>query len=292
MRCDLHVHTIHSGMCTIPGFQRFCRESYSDPLEVYQILKRRGMDLVTITDHDSIGAAEPLRRYPDFFLSEEVSCRTPDGTELHVGVYDINERHHIELQQRREDLVSLISYLQEHRLLFSVNHVYSQLTGRRTETDFALFENCFPAVETRNGQMPARGNRAAARLAAHWNKAVVAGSDSHTLQPLGLTYTDVPEAQGMADFLQRLRLKGGMARGESGSFGKLTGTVVEIGLGLLREKPWAFVLAPLFLAIPIVTLANCLCEELFTRHWERRTIPASTVDRRDMVELEASQVEP
>jgi len=45
MRCDLHVHTRHSGMCNIPGFTRFCRESYNDPEAVYRTLKRRGMDL-------------------------------------------------------------------------------------------------------------------------------------------------------------------------------------------------------------------------------------------------------
>src|SRR5437016_2517592 len=76
MKCDLHVHTHHSGMCTVPVMNRICRESYNDSLEVYETLKRRGMDLVTVTDHDSIDAVEPLRRYPDFFLSEEVSCTT------------------------------------------------------------------------------------------------------------------------------------------------------------------------------------------------------------------------
>ena len=85
MRCDLHVHTRHSGMCTIPLLNRVSRESYSDPEAVYQTLKRRGMDLVTVTDHDSIDAAEQLRRYPDFFLSEEVTCITPSGTEIHTG---------------------------------------------------------------------------------------------------------------------------------------------------------------------------------------------------------------
>src|SRR6266481_2852110 len=95
MKCDLHVHTIHSGMCTVPVFKRICRESYSQPAELYETLKRRGMDLVTVTDHDSIDAAEALRRHADFFLSEEVSCRTSRGTELHVGVYDIAEGDHI-----------------------------------------------------------------------------------------------------------------------------------------------------------------------------------------------------
>ena len=56
MRCDLHVHTTASGMCNIPLFDRVCRESYNDPVALYELLKRRGMDLVTATDHDSIDA--------------------------------------------------------------------------------------------------------------------------------------------------------------------------------------------------------------------------------------------
>ena len=101
MKCDLHVHTAHSGMCTVPLLNRLCRESYTDPVATYHTLKRRGMDLVTVTDHDSIDAAEPLRRFPDFFLSQEISYVTPDGTALHVGVYDIGEPQHLALARRR-----------------------------------------------------------------------------------------------------------------------------------------------------------------------------------------------
>src|SRR5271155_4119199 len=153
MKCDLHVHTIHSGMCTVPLLRRICRESYNDPHEVYALLKRRGMDLVTVTDHDSIDAVEPLRRHRDFFLSEEVTCRTSSGSRLHLGVYGIAERHHVELQRRRDDLPSLLGYLGEQQLLFSVNHVFSGLTGARTDADFEEFASQFPAVETLNGQM-------------------------------------------------------------------------------------------------------------------------------------------
>src|ERR1700752_65634 len=121
MKCDLHVHTRHSGKCHIPVLNRICRESYNDPEAVYHSLKQRGMDLVTITDHDSIDAAESLRRYPDFFLSEEVSATSPSGTEMHIGVYDIQEHHHAELQRRREDLLSLIAYLDEQQIFFTIN---------------------------------------------------------------------------------------------------------------------------------------------------------------------------
>ena len=89
MKCDLHVHSYFSGLCTTPFVRKFCRESYSDPLEVYAVLKERGMNLITLTEHDSIESAELLRKHNDFFVSEEVTCRMPSGTEVHVGVYDL-----------------------------------------------------------------------------------------------------------------------------------------------------------------------------------------------------------
>jgi len=66
-------------MCNTPGLSRLCKESYNDPAEVYARCKRLGMSVVTITDHDSIEAAEVLRKHPDFFISEEVTVRMPTG---------------------------------------------------------------------------------------------------------------------------------------------------------------------------------------------------------------------
>ena len=122
MRCDLHVHSIASGMCQTPGFERICRESYNEPNEVYSCLKRLGMSLITITDHDSIDAVEDLRKYPDFFLSEEVTVRMPSGTELHVGAYRITERDHVEIQRRRNDFISLM-WLALKKILRSVKYI-------------------------------------------------------------------------------------------------------------------------------------------------------------------------
>ena len=74
MKCDLHVHSLHSGTLPVAVLRHFFLESYSAPSDVYSTLRKRGMDLVTLTDHDSIGGAEELRRHPDFFVSEEVTC--------------------------------------------------------------------------------------------------------------------------------------------------------------------------------------------------------------------------
>lgn len=227
------------------------------------------MDLVTVTDHDSIDAVERLRRYPDFFLSEEVTCITPSGTEIHVGAYGIQERHHLELQARREDVPALAAYLREQKLFFSINHVFSSLTGRRTGRDFELFEDEFPAIETLNGHIPSANNRYADKLATDWRKAAVGGSDAHTLPPLGLTYTDVPEVHSVAGYLEGLRQGYGRPNGTCGDYLKLTGTVMGIGWGMVRERFWPVLLAPLFFAVPVVTLGNYVSEVFFQQKWSR-----------------------
>jgi hypothetical protein len=35
MICDMHVHTRHIGMCTLPILNQFCKESYNDPKAAY-----------------------------------------------------------------------------------------------------------------------------------------------------------------------------------------------------------------------------------------------------------------
>ena len=263
-------------MCSLPVLRRICRESYSDPLELYEALKCRGMDLVTVTDHDSIGAAESLRRFPDFFLSEEVTCTTPSGTELHAGVYGITESDHVEIQRRRTDLPSLIAYLNENNILFSINHVFSRLTGARTDADFQLITRKFPAVETRNGQLLEACNRPAADFAERWGKAIVAGSDAHTLDGVGKTYTEVPMARNASEFLDGLRRASGRAMGESGSFPKLTRAIVGVAWDMCGEVPWTFALTPLFTAIPAVTLMSQTIDLFFSRKWSRRQRGART----------------
>lgn len=271
MRCDLHVHTIHSGMCTVPVFDRVCRESYNDPEQVYETLKRRGMDLVTVTDHDSIDAVERLRGRPDFFLSEEVSCRASSGTGLHMGVYGIEERDHPAMQSRRDDLPRLIAYLHQRRLLFSVNHVFSGLTGRRTAADFEEFA-AFPAIETLNGQMLPPANRYARQWAAATRKLAVGGSDAHTMACLGRTWTTVAGARTCSEFLEGLKRGAASVDGQSGNYVKLNSAVFEIAASMIRERAWTLALAPFMALVPLVLAANLARETWFAHNWGRRVL--------------------
>jgi predicted metal-dependent phosphoesterase TrpH len=267
MRCDLHIHSIASGMCNTPVLSRICRESYNQPAEVYTRLKQLGMSIVTLTDHDSIDAGEALRKHADFFLSEEATVQMPGGTEMHLGVYGISERDHSEIQRRRRDFISLMMYLTERKLFFSVNHVFSGLTGPRLGEDFCWFASYVPAFESRNGQMLAMANRSAARLACRFGKIAVAGSDSHAIRGVGSTYTEVPGARTTDEFFAGLRAGQGEVHGAHGSYLKLTADVFSIVCSLWMEKPWTLALMPLSLLVPAFTAAHWLNEMRFCRKW-------------------------
>ncbi|MGB6885205.1 MAG: PHP-associated domain-containing protein [Candidatus Acidiferrum sp.] len=267
MRCDLHVHSIASGMCDTPILNRICRESYNQPAEVYSRLKQLGMSIVTLTDHDSIDAGEALRKHADFFLSEEVTVRMPGGTDMHLGVYGITERDHAEIQRRRKDFISLMMYLTERKLFFSVNHVFSGLTGRRSEEDFCWFASYVPAFESRKGQMWPEANESAARLATRLGKIAVGGSDSHTLAGVGRTYTEVPGARTADEFFGGLRAGQGQVHGVHGSYAKLTADVFRIVWSLWMEKPWTIALALLAPLVPAFTAGHWLNEIRFCQKW-------------------------
>ena len=266
-------------MFTAPLLNRICRECYNPPDEVYARAKELGMSIVTLTDHDSIEGAESLRRHADFFLSEEVTCRMPSGTEVHIGVYNIAERDHVEIQRRRTDFVSLLMYLTEQKLFFSVNHVFSGLTGRRDPDDFHWFASYAPAFETRNGQMWPKANHHAAKLARKLGKIAIGGSDSHTMAGVGRTYTEVRDAKTVAEFFAGLRARQGRVRGVEGSFGKLTADVYLIVKGMFRERPELLPLAPIAVLVPLFTASHWAKEIWFCEKWAAHSGSENKVPR-------------
>src|SRR6201991_1365931 len=89
-RVDMHVHSTASQVSKL-GVQRALGlpECATPPEEVYELAKRRGMDFVTVTDHDTIaGALELAERYDDVFLSEELTVWfRGEGQAVHVLCY-------------------------------------------------------------------------------------------------------------------------------------------------------------------------------------------------------------
>jgi len=186
---------------------------------------------------------------------------------MHMGVYGITERDHLEIQRRRNDFVALLMYLTEKKLFFSANHIFSGLTGRREEEDFHWFASYVPAFEARNGQMWPKSNESASRLAAKLGKIAIAGSDSHAMSGVGHTYTEVPGARTVDEFFSGLRAGCGRIHGAHGSISKLTADVYSIIRSMIYERPWTLALSPFALFVPAFVAGHWLNEIRFCRKW-------------------------
>jgi predicted metal-dependent phosphoesterase TrpH len=284
MRCDLHVHSKYSGPLTLPVLGRIVRECYSEPAAVYEAALARGMDLVTLTDHDSIQGALELAGRPDFFVGEEVTCALPEGRELHLGVFDITEGQHATIQTRRHDAESLFAYLTDERIPFCVNHLFSPLTGRREVSDFYLALAHAPLIEALNGMLPAQSNEFSRRVGRAWGLAPVGGSDAHDLAGVARSYTTVPRARRKDEFLAGLRQGLTVPAGKVGNHARLMVAVFSVAFGAFVEGAahalsspaeaarLAALLAtlPALALVPLVALARFTKEKLGAAAFYRR----------------------
>src|SRR5262245_34725434 len=123
-RCDLHVHSIHS---TDTGSYALRRarlgESYTQPQRVYDVCRRRGMTLVTLTDHNTLAGALEIAHLQDTFLSVEVTTRFPeDDVPLHVLVWALSEEDHRDLQPLRPSVYELQRFLDARGLPHALAH--------------------------------------------------------------------------------------------------------------------------------------------------------------------------
>ena len=212
-KADLHCHSVYS---TFKYFRMAnTRDSYNRPEEVYRVAKERGMDFVTLTDHDSIdGCLYLLNKHPDlndFFISEEVETWFPQTRQrIHVNVFDITEAQHAEIQRLRPNIYDLHAYLRQENILASANHMFQNYRMRNSPRQY-LEEmlRMFDVFEVKNGAMASQHNRLVEDLMAvvrekHGAVSLVAGSDAHTLAPLALVYT-VAEAETPREFLAKVR---------------------------------------------------------------------------------------
>lgn len=284
MRCDLHVHSWHSGPSDLPLLGRLALECYSEPEEVYAAARGRGMDLVTLTDHDSIAGALSLRARPGTFVSEEVTCFLPEGRVIHLGVFDINEAQHESITRLRFDAEALFAFLAEQRIPACVNHLFSALTGPRALSDFSLALSRVSLIEARNGMLPAATNDFAATVGRELKLALVGGSDAHTLASVARAWTHVPEAATREEFLAALRGGFTVPAGRTGTYARLTRDVARIAAEACSdigtrafESPRSLALlalvalcAPVGALIPAFTAIAHLRERVFAaRHYRR-----------------------
>jgi len=240
-RCDLHIHSRHSERSEEWLFRRFdFPDSYSDPKQLYEQLLKRGMDYVTITDHDSINGCLEIAHLPRTFIGEQVTTYFPeDSCKLHILVWGISEQQHREIQSVRENIFDLQSYLQRAQIAHAVAHPLYSVNGKLQAKHLEQLILLFKHFEAINGlrdallsdltqtllkpltpeKIDALANRhsLAPTYPEPWKKILVGGSDDHGGQFVASAFTETSAAHSAEKFLELVRKGDCTACGQGGT---------------------------------------------------------------------------
>lgn len=258
---DTHCHSKASSKPVIAAMGLIgCPESYSEPERVYDQARARGMDLVTLTDHDTIDGAMELvhRGFQGFVVGQEVSVKFPeDRCLLHVLVWDLTPKLHDEIgaNRLRDDVYQFAAWLRERNLPHAFAHPLYVQNGRLTRWHIERAALLFKGFETINGAHDDALNRTIARyldtlspakvqelIDRHglqplwprvWEKSRTGGSDDHALLNVGRTWTEVPFEAGEGvtarEFVRRIGQGLGSSGGQGGHAALLAHQISTVG---------------------------------------------------------------
>jgi hypothetical protein len=254
-RIDLHCHSRASTEADEAMLQAIrCPESYSEPREIYAQAKERGMDFVTITDHDSIAGVAELAGVEDVLVGEELTCYFPeDRCKIHLLVWGISSADHDALQRAANDIYAVARYVRQHRIAHAVAHpLYRQngvldrrhverlilifngfecLNGAHSMTHREVFEPLLDELDAAGIRRLERAHGLEAAWPKPWIKTRTAGSDDHGLFNIGRTWTQFPaETRTVDQLLECLREGRCRPGGEAGSSIKLAHNFFGVGM--------------------------------------------------------------
>jgi predicted metal-dependent phosphoesterase TrpH len=237
-RVDLHCHSTASQFSKL-GVQRSLGlpECATPPEEVYALAKKRGMDFVTITDHDTIDGCLELVDRPDCFVSEELTARfAGEPQAVHVLCYGITPGDHEWLQAHSGDVEACAAYLHEREIVCALAHPFFNVAAPLTRRHRRRLAELFPIWEVRNGSRAAELNMPAAVYTETRGGTGIGGSDDHAGVDIGRTFTEAPAAGTPEEFLAHLLRGNAEAGGEQGSAAKWTHAAMALATRALTVE--------------------------------------------------------
>ena len=231
-RADLHVHSSASQISKL-GVQRSLRipECATEPLEVYELAKRQGMDFVTITDHDTIDGVRALSHLPDTFISEELTASFKgEAQAVHVLCYGITPDDHEWLHANRDDVEACAEYLQTREITAALAHPFYAVAAPLTARHRRRLAQLFPIWETRNGSRAKELNLPAFVYIETHGGTAIGGSDDHAGIDIGRTFTETPRTGTPQEFLAHVRAGRASAHGQQGSAAKWAHSAMALAI--------------------------------------------------------------
>ena len=232
MKIDLHVHSKFSTRPSQWVLQKIgCPESFTDPFSLREIARKKGMAMVTLTDHNTIKGVLEIAHLPDVFISEEVTTYFPeDGCKVHVLVFDISEQQHKEIQRVRYSVFDLVKFLRAEGIVHVIAHpLYStndlmnadhfeqllllfknfELNGARDESQNRILKSILAGLTPRDMERLSAKHGIEPGFEKPWKKNLTGGSDDHSSLNIACKYTEVNAARTLKEFLA------GVDKGES-----------------------------------------------------------------------------
>jgi predicted metal-dependent phosphoesterase TrpH len=188
VRVDMHSHTMWSG------------DSTTTPDEVEQAVVESGLDVLCITDHNAVKGAEELAR--------SLPCRVIVGEELRTHHGEIIGLFLSERISFGTPPAEAARAIRDQGGIVYVPHPFDPMRRNLAEPALvALVEaGLVDALEVHNSKTSLQSlNRRAADFAVEHGIAAGAGSDAHVPLALGAAYVEMPDFDGPADFLAKLR---------------------------------------------------------------------------------------
>lgn len=259
-RCDLQVHSSFSNRPTEWILRRLgMPESYTKPKDLYEKVKKRGCDLVTITDHNTIEGCLQIADLPDVFISEEITTYFPeDGCKIHILAWNITEEQHGEISQVRDNIYELSAYLRAQKIVHGVAHPLYRISQRFSVDHFEKLILLFRVFEGLNGARDPLAQQVATfclrsltpeRIAElsnrhhlapthdeSWLKSFTGGSDDHGGLYLGQTWTEVANADNVASFLQQVEKGKGILGGKSGDALRASSSLYHVMISYVGDR--------------------------------------------------------
>ncbi len=258
-RMDMHVHSKYSTNPSQWVLKKLgCSESYTEPGFIYKRLKEKGMDLVTITDHDHIQACLDIAHLPDTCISQEATAVFPeDGCKIHILTYNITEKHFAEIQQLKSDIYDLAGYLHASRIPHAVAHPFFSVNGKLDYQHFEKLLLLFKTFEC-NGAREESLNSGLRFILNHlcpndfeylenkygfkalgprpWEKSLTGGSDDHSSLNIGRMFTEVPGKCTIQEFLDKIEKGHSEARGTASTPKTMAHNLYAIGYQYCKTR--------------------------------------------------------
>jgi len=240
-KCDLHIHSRYSARSEEWLFRRLdFPDSYSDPRELHRQLLDRGMDFVTITDHDTIEGCLQIIHLPQSFISEQITTYFPqDPCKVHILAWGISEAQHQGIVAVRDNIYELQKYLAATQIAHAVAHPLYSINGQLAASHLERLILLFKHFEGVNGLRDALLSELTQNLLGGltrekvdtfanrhnlapthpepWRKIFTGGSDDHGAKFIASAWTETPPAHSAEKFLEHVGAGNCSVQGNGGT---------------------------------------------------------------------------